>query len=96
MRGMARFGVLLLLTTLVTSVSGLVVPATAVSSNPIPDCGAGSTCTITFTYTGDYYRWTAPYSGEYTLEVWGAQGGGDGQNYVGTGGKGGYAAVGAD
>lgn len=67
------------------------IPANAVSSNPTPDCSAVTTCSITFTYSGDYYEWTAPYSGSYTLEAWGAQGGGTGQNYVGTGGKGGYA-----
>jgi hypothetical protein len=69
-------------------------PATsvAVSSNPTPVCG-GSTCTITFTYTGDFYNWNAPYTGTYTLEVWGSQGGTAGYNGTAfsAGGLGGYA-----
>lgn len=68
----------------------LPLPAGAVSTNPTPVC-SGATCTVTFTYTGDYYSWTAPVTGSYTLEVWGAQGGGSGANYFGTGGNGGYA-----
>lgn len=39
----------------------------------------------TFDYTGSIQTWTAPFSGTYKLEVWGAQGGGQ---YAG---KGGYA-----
>ena len=66
------------------------ISSNAVSSNPTPVC-AGATCTITFTYTGDYYQWSAPATGTYTLEVWGAQGGGVGANYWGVGGRGGYA-----
>jgi hypothetical protein len=66
------------------------VPANAASSNPAAVC-VGSTCTVTFTYTGDYYLWSAPLSGSFTLEVWGAQGGGTGASYWGTGGNGGYA-----
>lgn len=62
----------------------------AVSPNPAPVC-SGATCTVTFAYTGDYYQWSAPAAGTYTLEVWGAQGGGVGANYWGVGGKGGYA-----
>lgn len=62
----------------------------AVSSNPAPVC-SGATCTVTFSYTGDYYQWSAPKEGTYTLEVWGAQGGGVGANYWGVGGKGGYS-----
>lgn len=73
---------------------GLLTPisATAVSTNPTASC-TGSTCTLSFEFTGDYYAWTAPSSGNYQLEVWGAQGGNAGYN--GTiftrGGKGGYA-----
>lgn len=66
------------------------ISSNAVSSNPSPVCAAG-TCTITFTYTGDYYQWSAPSAGTYTLEVWGAQGGGTGANYWGSGGNGGYS-----
>ena len=64
--------------------------ATAVSANPSPVC-SGATCTVTFTYTGDFYQWNAPLAGTFTLEVWGAQGGGTGTNYWGTGGNGGYS-----
>jgi len=44
----------------------------------------------TFTYTGSVQQFTAPVSGTYTLEVWGAKGGG-GANCYGVGGKGGYS-----
>jgi hypothetical protein len=68
------------------------IPAQSVSSNPNTVC-VGSTCTVSFPFTGDYYSWTVPTSGSYILEVWGAQGGNAG--YGGTvytyGGKGGYA-----
>src|SRR5690606_17930712 len=40
-----------------------------------------------FSYTGNVQTFTAPVTGEYTLEVWGAEGG----SYVNNGGKGGYA-----
>lgn len=67
--------------------------AEAVSANPTPDCSAGTTCTVTFAYTGDYYSWNAPASITYTFQIWGAQGGN--AQYNGTvntyGGKGGYA-----
>ena len=50
--------------------------AYAVSANPVPNCAAGTTCTITFTYTGDYYSWTVP-SGitSITVDAYGAEGG---------------------
>lgn len=74
--------------------AGLVnsIPAKGVSSNPTPVC-AGSNCTISFPFTGDSYQWTAPASGNYTFEVWGAQGGnaGYGGSVITYGGKGGYA-----
>lgn len=67
-------------------------PSEAASANPNTVC-LGSICTVSFTFTGDYYSWIAPYSTTYTVEVWGAQGGNAGYN--GTlqqaGGKGGYA-----
>ncbi len=40
-----------------------------------------------FSYTGNVQTFTAPVTGEYTLEVWGAEGG----SYENNGGKGGYA-----
>lgn len=42
-----------------------------------------------YTYTGSVQTFTAPTSGEYTLEVWGAQGGYANETY--TGGYGGYS-----
>ena len=45
-----------------------------------------------FTYTGDYQTFIAPSPALYTLEVWGASGGGHHQNSeLGIGGLGGYA-----
>ena len=44
----------------------------------------------TFNYTGGVQTFTAPVTGTYTLEVWGAQGGG-GINCYGAGGAGGYS-----
>lgn len=68
------------------------IPARAVSSNPTAVC-VGATCTVTFAYTGDYYSWTVPTTGTYTLEVWGAQGGDAGYNgtVLQAGGNGGYS-----
>ena len=48
--------------------------ANAVLANPTPVCVSG-TCTINFDTTGDYYLWSAPTTGTYTFQVWGAQGG---------------------
>jgi hypothetical protein len=48
--------------------------ASAVLSNPTPVCVSG-TCTINFDTTNDYYLWSAPTTGTYTFQVWGAQGG---------------------
>jgi len=78
---------------LILLVSSLSSPhAIAVSLNPNPIC-IGSACSISFPFTGDSYQWTAPSTGSYTFEVWGAQGGNAGYNgAVSTyGGKGGYA-----
>ncbi|TWD90238.1 glycine rich protein [Neobacillus bataviensis] len=47
-----------------------------------------------FGYTGGYQQWTAPQTGRYQLEVWGAQGGGSdncGNPYQGAAGRGGSA-----
>ncbi len=60
--------------------------AIAVSNNPAAVC-SGATCTVTFPFTGDYYAWTTPLTGNFTLEVWGAQGG----VRSGGGGGGGYS-----
>ena len=67
-------------------------PARAVSGNPISTCTTN--CVITFAYTGDYYQWTAPTTGNFVLEAWGAQGGNaqyNGSIYA-YGGAGGYAS----
>lgn len=74
--------VLSIVATLLTPVS-----ATAVSANPTPDCSAGSTCTITFTYTGDFYSWTVPSGvSSINLDLYGAQGG-SGSSAGGRGGR---------
>ena len=55
------------------------------------------TTNIPFDYTGGVQYFVAPYTGAYTLQVWGAQGGtishsGDGYAYAtGTGGNGGFS-----
>ena len=66
--------------------------ANAVSANPSAVC-SGATCTVTFTFTGDFYTWTVPSTARYTLEVWGSQGGSAGYNgtVLQAGGAGGYA-----
>lgn len=57
-------------------------------TNPSPNCT--TTCKIDFPYSSaNYYQWTTPRSDTYTLELWGAQGGG-GVNYYGAGGAGGF------
>ena len=49
--------------------------ANAVSANPSAVC-TGLNCTITFSYTGDYYSWTVPASvNSLTIDVRGARGG---------------------
>ena len=51
------------------------MPSLAVSSTPTATC-VGSTCTISFTYTGDYYSWTIPAGvSSITVDAYGAQGG---------------------
>ena len=44
----------------------------------------------TFSYTGDYQEFIAPFTGLYKLEVWGAEGGFG--NSSSPGGKGGYSS----
>jgi adhesin/invasin len=69
-------------------------PSSAVSSTPTATC-VSSTCTVTFTYTGDYYSWTVPAGvSNINFDVNGAAGG-NGTNPAcsgsgfSTGGKGG-------
>ena len=51
---------------------------------------------VDFGYKGTYQEFTAPYTGDYTLEVWGASGGGSHQysdgGSTGLAGRGGYSA----
>jgi len=63
--------------------SGLLIQsAEAVTSNPVPVC-SGASCTVTFEYSGDNYRWTPPANAaSISFDLQGAQGGV-------TGGKGG-------
>lgn len=62
--------------------------ANAVSSNPTPNCSAGSTCTVTFAYTGDYYAWTVPAGITYVdFDVRGAQGSASVNKSGGLGGR---------
>ena len=63
--------------------------------NKIPVNGGKATITNTykglienFDYTGDVQEWTAPVSGYYQLETWGASGANDASNQ---GGRGGYS-----
>ena len=61
----------------------------AVISNPTPVC-VGTTCTLTFDATGDYYLWTPPTGARnITFDLMGAQGGK-------TGGLGGREDAGVD
>jgi hypothetical protein len=64
-------------------------PAIAISATPAADCSAVSSCTIAFTYTGDYYSWTVP-AGVASINV-DAQGAAGGPNWsvAVTAGKGG-------
>ena len=43
-------------------------------------------------YTGDYQTFIAPISGDYKIELWGAQGGTMQSGWTGVGGKGGYTS----
>jgi len=64
-------------------VLGTVVPAVqAVATNPTPVCNTtGTSCTISFPYTGDYYTWTPPADVRtMTITIAGAQGGRSGGN----------------
>ncbi len=67
--------------------------AKAVSTNPTPNCSAGTTCTITFPFSGDYYTWVVPTSATMTIDVQGAQGGTNTESYLpSAGGLGGRVA----
>lgn len=60
----------------------------ATLATPATSCSIS--CIVNFTYQStNNYTWTVPRSDTFTLELWGAQGGG-GANYYGAGGAGGY------
>ena len=64
-------------------VLGTVVPAVqAVATNPTPVCNTtGTSCTVSFPYSGDYYTWTPPADVRtMTMSIAGAQGGRSGGN----------------
>ncbi|MEY4734864.1 MAG: hypothetical protein RL428_199 [Actinomycetota bacterium] len=55
-----------------------------------PSTTCTTSCITNFAYqSANYYTWTVPRSDTFTLELWGAQGGG-GANFYGAGGAGGY------
>jgi len=57
----------------------------------VADIGIAS-CTVDLVYTGAIQTFTAPIAGTYSLEVWGASGGGDSDQLVGSHkGLGGYS-----
>lgn len=87
LRAAVRFAITVALT---LSISGTIQAASALIAGPAAVCTSG-VCKVTFMTTGDYYQWTVPYTGSYTLEVWGA-GGGGAETYFGAGGPGGYAS----
>ncbi len=86
-----RLGVLI--ACLFASSSVLSPSATAVSTNPSQVC-VGNSCSVTFPFSGDYYQWSAPVTGTYTFQVWGAQGGNAGYNgtSLSAGALGGFAS----
>jgi hypothetical protein len=61
----------------------VVVPSVqAVATNPTPVCNTtGTSCTVSFPYSGDYYTWTPPADVRtMTMSIAGAQGGRSGGN----------------
>lgn len=67
------------------------VTAQAVSATPTTYCWQYE-CNASFPYTGDYYRWIAPFDANFGFSLWGAQGGDAkyGSTIYTAGGKGGY------
>ncbi len=79
----SRLPKILLLAGTFSIVLGTVVPAVqAVATNPTPVCNAtGTSCTVSFPYSGDYYTWTPPADVRtMTMSIAGAQGGRSGGN----------------
>lgn len=72
------FRVALVLSVLASTLSVISLqPVKAVvATNPTPNCSAGTTCTITFTFAGDFYQWSVPSGNtSLTFDIQGAQGG---------------------
>ena len=65
----------------------------SISTTKCDDTTTSEDTSYAFEYTGDVQVFTAPYSGKYQLEVWGAQGGSsdNGSNISAEGGYGGYS-----
>ena len=70
------------------------VEDTIYTINYLKDSTANIPDNYTYNYTGKYETWTAPYTGAYQIEVWGANGGGSpvsAHTSGSSGGLGGYA-----
>jgi hypothetical protein len=66
------------------------IEATAANANPIPDCSAGTTCTILFNTSNDYFQWMVPTGvTSLTFDVRGAKGSGSSSDSCSPGGLGG-------
>lgn len=75
---------------LIAALNVSVIPNAVAAPLNTPTAVCSVNCAIDFPYTSaNYYQWSVPRSDTYTLELWGAQGGG-GVNYYGAGGAGGY------
>lgn len=72
------------------SLNAIFLPNAIAAPLTTPTAVCNTNCQIDFPYvSANYYQWSVPRSDTYTLELWGAQGGG-GANYYGAGGAGGY------
>lgn len=75
---------------LVTLLNAIFLPNALSTPLTTPTAVCNTSCRIDFPYTSaNYYQWSVPRSDTFTVELWGAQGGG-GANFYGAGGAGGY------
>lgn len=75
---------------LIASINLIFLPHTVANPLPTPTVSCTTNCKVDFPYvSANYYQWSVPKSDTFTLELWGAQGGG-GANFYGAGGAGGY------
>jgi len=75
--------ILILASSLSVILGAVVVPAVqAISNTPTPTCNTtGTSCTVSFPYSGDYYTWTPPADvRSISMALTGAQGGRSGGN----------------